>query len=74
MGREEITSYVEQSDCIILLGTMLTDVNLDIFTAKINLAHSILATSEELRISHHHFHNVLLEDFIHGLAESCPKT
>ena len=73
MGREEISSYVEQSDCIILLGTMLTDVNLGIFTAKINLAHSILATSEELRISHHHFHNVLLEDFIHGLAESCPK-
>ena len=73
MGREEISSYVEQSDCIILLGTMLTDVNLGIFTAKINLAQSILATSEELRISHHHFHNVLLEDFIHGLAESCPK-
>ena len=73
MGREEISSYVEQSDCVILLGTMLTDVNLGIFTAKINLTNSILATSEELRISHHHFHNVLLEDFIHGLAASRPK-
>ena len=73
MGREEISSYVEQSDCVILLGTMLTDVNLGIFTAKINLTNSIFATSEELRISHHHFHNVLLEDFVHGLAESCPQ-
>ncbi|MEC7710268.1 MAG: thiamine pyrophosphate-binding protein, partial [Planctomycetota bacterium] len=58
MGREQISSFVEQSDCVILLGTMLTDVNLGIFTAKLNLANSILATSEELRISHHHFHNV----------------
>ena len=74
MGREQISSFVEQSDCVILLGTMLTDVNLGIFTAKLNLANSILATSEELRISHHHFHNVLIEDFIQGLAESCPKT
>ena len=73
MGREQISSFVEQSDCVILLGTMLTDVNLGIFTAKLNLANSILATSEELRISHHHFHNVLIEDFIQGLAESCPK-
>ena len=71
MGREQISSFVEQSDCVILLGTMLTDVNLGIFTAKLNLANSILATSEELRISHHHFHNVLIEDFIQGLAESC---
>ena len=73
MGREQISSFVEQSDCVILLGTMLTDVNLGIFTAKLNLANSILATSEELRISHHHFHNVLIEDFIQGLAGSCPK-
>ncbi len=73
MGREEVSRYVETSDCVILLGTMLTDVNLGIFTAKLDLAQSILATSEELRISHHHFHHVLLEDFLHGLAEARPQ-
>lgn len=73
MGRAEISNFVEGSDCVILLGTMLTDVNLGIFTAKLDLSHSILATSEELRISHHHFHNVLLEDFLKGLADACPQ-
>ena len=73
MGRAEISRFVEESDCVILLGTMLTDVNLGIFTAKLDLASSMLATSEELRISHHHFHDVLLEDFIHGLAAARPQ-
>ncbi len=73
MGRAEVSRFVEDSDCVILLGTMLTDVNLGIFTAKLDLAQSILATSEELRISHHHFHHVLLEDFIKGLAAARPQ-
>lgn len=73
MGRAEISQFVEESDCVILLGTMLTDVNLGIFTAQLDLAHAMLATSDELRISHHHFHQVLLEDFIKGLAEARPR-
>ncbi len=73
MGRAEVSRFVEDSDCVILLGTMLTDVNLGIFTAKLDLAQSIMATSEELRISHHHFHHVLLEDFIKGLAAARPQ-
>jgi len=68
MGRAEVTELVEQSDCVILLGAFMTDVNLGIYTAKLDPARCIYATSEELRISHHHFHDVLLSDFLDRLA------
>jgi indolepyruvate decarboxylase len=73
LGREDVTRFVEESDCIILLGTILTDIDLGIFTAKLDAAKSIYATSDELRISHHHFHGVLLEDFLRALAAAKPK-
>lgn len=68
MGRDEVTKLVEQSDCVILLGAFMTDINLGIYTAKLDPAKCIYATSETLRISHHHFHDVLLKDFIQGLV------
>ena len=73
LGRREVTEFVEESDCLILLGTILTDIDLGIFTAKLDAARTIFANSEELRISHHHFHGVLLEDFIRGLAAAGPR-
>jgi indolepyruvate decarboxylase len=73
LGREEVTTFVEESDCIILLGTLLTDIDLGICTAKLDPTKSIYATSDELRISHHHFHHVRLQDFIQALAAARPR-
>lgn len=70
MGRQEVTEFVESSDCVILLGTFMTDINLGIYTAKFDPRNCISATSEELRIGHHHFHDVLLKDFIDGLQQT----
>jgi indolepyruvate decarboxylase len=68
LGREEVTRFVEQSDCVVLLGEFMTDINMGVFTANLLPANCIYATSESLRISHHHFSGVLLGDFIRGLA------
>jgi indolepyruvate decarboxylase len=73
LGRREVTEFVEESDCLILLGALLTDIDLGIFTAKLDAATSIYAASDDLRISHHHYHDVLLEDFIRGLAAVAPR-
>ena len=73
LGREEVTRFVEDSDCVILLGTLLTDLDLGIFTAKLDASKSIFATSDELRISHHHFHHVLLADFLQALVAARPR-
>ena len=74
MGREEVTAFVESSDCLLMLGCFMTDINLGIFTAKLDPSRCIDATSEDLRIKHHHYREVRLDDFIRGLAERKPKT
>ena len=72
IGREEVTRYVEDSDCLMLLGTFMTDLNLGIYTANLDPAKCIYATSEQLRIHHHYYHGVLLGDFIDQLARKKP--
>jgi indolepyruvate decarboxylase len=67
MGREEVTQFVESSDCVILLGAFMTDINLGIYTANLDPARCIDATSEKLRISRHSYEGVLLPDFLDGL-------
>ena len=68
MGREEVTRFLEDSDLVIILGAFMTDLNLGIFTANLEPGRCIYATSEALRISHHHYHDVLLTDFVRELA------
>jgi indolepyruvate decarboxylase len=50
-----------------MLGCFLTDINLGIFTAKLDPSKCIDATSEDLRIRHHHYREVRLDDFLRGL-------
>ena len=64
MSRDEVTNFVEESDCVILLGEFMTDINMGIYTANLDPNRCILANSETLQIRHHHFHDVLLGDFI----------
>lgn len=72
MGRQSVTEFVEQSDCLLMLGTFMTDINLGIFTAKLDAQRCIYATSEQLRIRHHHYHDVQLKDFLQKLTLQPP--
>lgn len=70
MGREEVRRYVESSDCVIMLGVFMTDINLGIYTARLDPARSILATSEKLSIGYHNYENVCFQDFVNGLLRA----
>jgi indolepyruvate decarboxylase len=67
MGRDDVRQYVESSDCVILLGAFMTDINLGIYTARLDPARSIYATSEKLSIRYHSYEEVRFKDFIGGL-------
>jgi indolepyruvate decarboxylase len=69
MGRPEVTELVESADCLLMLGCFLTDINLGIWTAKLDPSKCIDATSEDLRIKRHHYQEVRLDDFIRGLID-----
>ncbi|OHB81673.1 MAG: preprotein translocase subunit Tim44 [Planctomycetes bacterium RBG_16_64_12] len=73
-GREDVSEMVEQSDCVVVLGAFLTDIDLAIDTVGLDPTKCIYATSETLRISHHHFHDVLLADFLTGLVDAGSKS
>ena len=70
LGNAEQQEYVEQSDCILILGSFMTDINLGIFTANLDPGKCIYATSEQLRIRHHHYHDIRLDEFIQSLLDS----
>ncbi|MCU0568673.1 MAG: thiamine pyrophosphate-binding protein [Oculatellaceae cyanobacterium Prado106] len=70
MGSEFARDYVESSDCLIMLGVMLTDLNLGVYTAQIDPKRCIAATSEKLSIRLHHYEEVHLQDFIQGLLHT----
>ncbi len=73
MGQEEVTRFVEESDCVLLLGAFLTDIDMGIYTANLDSSKCIFVTNDELRIRHHHYHNVLLGDFIRALTAEHPQ-
>lgn len=70
MGRGEVRRHVEDSDCLIMLGAFLTDIDLGIYTARLDPRHWVFASSEDLRIRHHHYHGVRFPDFVDGLLEA----
>jgi len=63
-----VQRYVEDSDCIIMLGAFITDVFLGMNTARINRKHTILATTEKMRIGYRSYENVLFKDFLEQLG------
>ncbi len=67
MGREEVRQYVESSDCLIMLGAFLTDINLGIYTARLDPGRSIYATSEKLSVRYRTYEDVRFKDFVRGL-------
>ena len=67
MGRDDVRRYVEDSDCVIMLGAFMTDINLGIYTAHLDPARSISATSEKLSIRYHSYEDVRFKDFVRGL-------
>ena len=69
MGRDSVRDYVEKSDCMVLLGAQMTDMNLGVYTARIDRRYAIYAASDRITIGHHSFDGVAMADFVKGLAE-----
>jgi len=70
LGHESVRETVESSDCLLMLGCFLTDINMGIGTARLDLGNTIYATSEKIMVRHHRYEGILFEDFIHGLIHS----
>lgn len=70
MGREDVRRVVEGADCVLALGAFMTDINLGVYTASLDVDRTIHVTSEKASIRRHHFEEVALGDFLEGLARA----
>lgn len=70
MGHDAVREYVESSDCLILLGALMTDIDLGGFTAKIDQKRTIYINSDKFSVRYHNYEEISLKDFIDKLIES----
>ncbi|MBI2940454.1 MAG: hypothetical protein HYY04_08455 [Chloroflexi bacterium] len=76
VGSALAREIVEGSDCLLMLGAFLTDVNTGLFTAQVDRSRVIGATAEETVVGYHRYPDVTLVDLIGRLLESTelPRT
>ncbi|MBM3803244.1 MAG: indolepyruvate/phenylpyruvate decarboxylase [Acidimicrobiia bacterium] len=65
-----LRDVVEQSDCLLLLGVLISDVSLGIPPDCIDDSNSILCISRDVSIRHHVFHAVPLDRLVDRLLQS----
>jgi indolepyruvate decarboxylase len=62
-----VRAYVESADCVLMLGTFITDMNMGIYTAKLDRSKTVLATTESIKIAFHQYAEVDFCDYLKGL-------
>src|SRR5688500_1494397 len=63
-----VRDYVESADAVLMLGTFITDMNLGIYTAKLDRGRTILATSESIKVRFHQYADVEFGDYLGALG------
>lgn len=71
VGREEILEFVDKADCLLTLGTLLTDIeDVKAHSTLLAAGRTIHATADTIAIKHHRYEGVRFEDFVRALASS----
>jgi indolepyruvate decarboxylase len=70
-GSQATAKFVEESDCIIMLGLVLSDLDQCIY-GNMGTEQSIVVAKGQVVIRHRQYHNVVLGDFLHTLTSMKP--
>ena len=69
VGRDEVLNFVDQADCLLTLGTVLTDIgDMKVHSKLLAKGRTIHATCDAITIKHHTYERVRFEDFLRALA------
>jgi len=68
-SREGVRKPVEDSDCVLIFGEMLTDFNTGGFSAALKPDRCVSVMRDSVQVSHHVYHEVYIWDFIQALHE-----
>jgi indolepyruvate decarboxylase len=70
MSRPEVTEYVESSDCLFMLGPLLTDVNLGGGTAKLDRENMVHLSRDAVQVGYRRYGGIRIEDVIARLLDA----
>lgn len=69
-SEEKVRKLVDDSDCLLILGEVLTDMMLGFQSPKFAKRQTVFCSIEELRVRNHVYDNVLFTDFCNELLKS----
>lgn len=68
IGRDDVQKFVNEADCLIMLGSILTDLeDLDPTSPVMRAGRTVHATADAITIKHHRYERVYFEDFVRAL-------
>ncbi len=70
MSGARVRRAVESADCLLMLGCLMTDMNLGIYTANLDPRRTVAASSEKITVSRHVFEEVPFRIFIEALVNA----
>jgi TPP-dependent 2-oxoacid decarboxylase len=71
IGRDEVQQFINDSDCLLILGSILSDVeDLDATSPLLSEGRTIHATADRVAIKHHRYESIKFQDFVQGLVRS----
>lgn len=71
IGREEVQRFINDSDCLLILGSILSDVeDVDARSPLMTEGRTIHATADRIAIKHHRYEAIRFEDFVRALSQA----
>ncbi|MEQ1794722.1 MAG: thiamine pyrophosphate-binding protein [Nitrospira sp.] len=71
IGRDEVQRFINESDCLLILGSILSDVeDVDAHSPLMTEGRTIHATADRIAIKHHRYEAIRFQDFVRGLGET----
>lgn len=70
MGHEEVKKYLETSDCVLMLGAFLTDIEMGLQPPCFQLEATICITSEACKVGYHRYDDILFLECLEALSRA----
>lgn len=70
LSSPECRDYIDNSDCVILLGAFISDVFLGFQTAKLDINQTISLNMDKIKVGLHSYNDIHFKDVLESLAKS----
>ena len=75
IGRDEVQRFINESDCLLILGSILSDVeDVDARSPLMTEGRTIHATADRIAVKHHRYEAIRFQDFVCALGETLLPT